>query len=204
MVLEGIEGSGKSTLLTPIKSHFENFGKKVLVTREPGGTELGNELRSMILHFDKENISPLTELFMIEAARAQHVKQVIVPALDTFDLILCDRYTLSTLAYQWGGRNLDRSTLEGLNAFATENLEPNLFILLDLPVETALERRKKRRVRQDRFENEDLAFHEKVRQAYLLLAREQPAKIETFDSALDKELLLTRIIKRIENLLKTS
>lgn len=196
IALEGVEGSGKSTLLTPLKEHYENAGKKVLVTREPGGTDLGNELRNILLHFDKETISPVAELLMIEASRAQHMTQVVANALVDFDLVLCDRFTLSTLAYQWGGRGLPRETVEGLNRVATGGIEPDLVALLDLPVEVALGRRRKRRA-QDRFEDEEIGFHRKVRDAYLALAAEHPKRIPIFDATLAPDALLKAVVSRI-------
>lgn len=181
--LEGIEGSGKSTLLSPLKRYFENLGKKVLITREPGGTDLGNELRAIILHHDASAISAVTELFLIQAARSQHVHQVLQSALNEYDLILCDRFRLSTLAYQWGGRGIDRAMVERMNELSTGGLQEDLVVLLDLPTSLALERRQKRKGARDRFERETLPFHDKVRAAYLDLAKESPERIKIFDAA---------------------
>ncbi|MCB0307836.1 MAG: dTMP kinase [Bdellovibrionales bacterium] len=197
VTLEGIEGSGKSTLLTPIKNHFENQGKKVLITREPGGTDLGNALRTIILHFEKESVCPLAELLLIQAARAQHIEHVVIDALKNYDLVVCDRFTLSTLAYQWGGRGIEKEAIISLNELATHGIEPDITILLDLTTQTALERRKKRLIQHDRFETEDLTFHEKVRQAYLSLAKTNSKQIRVFDSSVSSSELRKSVIQVI-------
>lgn len=201
VTLEGIEGSGKSSLLTPLKSHFEQCGKKVLVTREPGGTDLGNKLRDLILHYEAEQLHPMTELLLIQAARAQHVAQVVLPAMQTYDLVLCDRFTHSTLAYQCAGRGLDRALVDHLNGLATMGLRPDLTILLDLPTEAAHERRKSRAIVQDRFENEKSQFHDIVRAAYLDLAQEKNQRIIVFDASLAPSELKKAVATEIDKTL---
>lgn len=190
-------------MLTPLKTHFEQKGKKVLVTREPGGTDLGNKLRDLILHYEMEALDPMTELLLIEAARAQHVAKVVVPALADYDLVLCDRFTHSTIAYQCGGRGLDRSLIDQLNTIATQGIKPDLTILLDLSTEAAYERRKKRSIQSDRFENEQNRFHQIVRTTYLALAEDQAQRMHVFDATLTPAELKKTVAAKIQQALSS-
>jgi len=175
LVFEGLDGSGKSTLIKTLAQELERRGKSVLVTREPGGTPLGEEIRRWLLDHGPKAPTPRTELLLYEAARAQHVDQVITPALAENKWVLCDRFTGSSLAFQCGGRGLPEETVKPLNDFATDGLEPELTVLLDVSVQTS-EARRSNRSAVDRFEAEKAEFHGRVRDQYLAQVRSAPGK----------------------------
>lgn len=169
IVFEGLDGAGKSTLMKSLQSEIENSGNKVLMTREPGGTELGEKLRDLLLSTKSEAPTALAELLLYEAIRAQHVELKIQPALNNQEWVLCDRFTASSIAFQAGGRGVDVALIDSLNKIATQNLKPDLWVLLDLTTEEAQRRMEGREL--DRFEKEDAEFHERVRQSYLQIAK---------------------------------
>ena len=189
---EGGDGSGKSTQLKLLESYLTAQGKVCLPTREPGGTNLGNQIRPALLQAGTERISSLAELFLYVADRAQHVREVIRPAIETGRIVLCDRFIDSTVAYQGYGRGIDLETVRSLNQLASQGIRPDVTLLLDCPVTVGLSRAKKR-VRanrrsdagaldgspegQDRFEQEKEEFHERVRRGFLELARAEPDRI---------------------------
>jgi dTMP kinase len=168
VVVEGIEGSGKSTLVAGLADWLRSEGHDPLVTYEPGGTPAGSAIREIFLNRSIA-IAPLTESFLVNAARAQHVADEIRPALDAGRVVVCDRFTDSTLAYQGYGRGVGLDALRAVCDIATEGLEPDLVLIVDLPVETARARMRER-AGADRIEAEDDAFHERVRQGFLALA----------------------------------
>ncbi|MBV9719695.1 MAG: dTMP kinase [Candidatus Eremiobacteraeota bacterium] len=170
VVIEGIEGSGKSTLVTALAEHLKAGGHAVAVTREPGGTPVGDAIREIFLR-ESISITALTESYLVNAARAQHVADVVRPMLEQGRIVLCDRFTDSTLAYQGYGRGLDVGELRTLCATAADGIEPDLVLLLDLPVSVARARLRERAA-EDRIESEDDAFHERVRRGFLELAEE--------------------------------
>lgn len=176
--LEGIEGAGKTTLIQKIIVHFQSMGKDVLLTREPGGSDLGKKLRSIILNAE-EKICPPAELFLFLADRAEHVQTCIKPALEQGKIVLCDRFTDSTVAYQGYGRGMDIAQLKMLNSLATQGLTPDLTIVLDLAPEMGLARANARNkeqnltVKEGRFEAEALEFHQKIRAGFLAMSREE-------------------------------
>jgi dTMP kinase len=169
VVVEGIEGSGKSTLVAGLAEWLRSVGHDPLVTYEPGGTPAGSAIREIFLN-RWIAISALTESFLVNAARAQHVVDEIRPALEAGRVVICDRFTDSTLAYQGYGRGLDLSSLRAICEIATGGLEPDLVLIVDLPVETARARMRGRANDADRIEAESDAFHERVRQGFLKLA----------------------------------
>ncbi|MDD1613862.1 MAG: dTMP kinase [Methylococcaceae bacterium] len=177
ITLEGGEGVGKTTNLTFIKDYLQQHNISVVVTREPGGTVLAEKIRHLLLDKDSEDISEHAELLMIFAARAQHIKHVIEPALAQGEWVLCDRFTDATYAYQGGGRNMRISTIEWLENLVQGNLRPDLTVLLDAPVEIGIERVRVRGA-FDRFESEKISFFEHVRRAYLLQAELHPERIK--------------------------
>ena len=177
ITLEGGEGVGKTTNLTFIKHYLQQHNISVVVTREPGGTALAERIRHLLLDKDSEAISEHAELLLIFAARAQHIKHVIEPALASGDWVLCDRFTDATYAYQGGGRNMRVSTIEWLENLVQGNLRPDLTVLLDTPVEIGIDRARARGV-LDRFESEKISFFENVRRAYLLQAELHPERIK--------------------------
>ena len=177
IVFEGLDGAGKSSLIETLKKKLEDQQLDYIFTREPGGTPLAEELRNIILRDEADKEAPVSrcELLLYEAARAQHVEKVIRPALSQNKWIICDRFTASTYAFQKGGRDLSSEDIHWLNDFATNDVKPDIQILLDLPVEVSKERMEKRvqetGVKKDRFEKEQQEFHQKVRDAYLETAR---------------------------------
>ncbi len=177
ITLEGGEGVGKTTNLAFIKDYLEQHKISVVVTREPGGTPLAEKLRQLLLDKESEAISDKAELLMIFAARAQHIKHVIEPALARGDWVLCDRFTDATYAYQGGGRNMRISTITWLENLIQGNLKPDLTLLFDAPVELGMERARTRST-LDRFESEKISFFEQVRRAYLLQAELHPERIK--------------------------
>jgi dTMP kinase len=184
LTFEGIEGSGKSTQVARLAKALAGDSCDHLVTREPGGTPLGQRLREVLLAGDARARDPLTEALLMVADRAEHVARVILPALDDGTHVLCDRHADSTLAYQGGGSGVARDTLVRLNRIATRGLVPDLTLLYDLDPGIALERMRARTGgAADRFEAEALAFHQRVRAAYLELARDEPLRFAVIDAA---------------------
>jgi len=184
ITLEGCEGVGKTSNMLFIKSLLDFKGIDYIETREPGGTPLGEALRAMLLGEDFKGMSDDTELMLMFAARAEHVAQVIKPALDRSQWVLCDRFTDATYAYQGGGRQLDVQRIQGLENWVSGDLRPNLTLLLDAPVETGRERAGKRSA-PDRFEQERDAFFNRVRATYLERAKADPERIKVIDASGD-------------------
>lgn len=182
ITFEGIEGCGKSTQIRLLRQRLTDRGLRVALTREPGGSDLGMRLRSMLLHQNSANLTPLSELFLYLADRAQHVAEVVKPALARGEVVLCDRFADSTVAYQGHGRGLDPQLLDSLNQVATAGCVPDLTLILDLPVEIGLRRARARNdldgqsISEGRFEAESLDFHRRIREGYLLLAALHPKR----------------------------
>ena len=177
ITFEGGEGVGKTTNVAFVESYLQARNIPLVVTREPGGTPLAEKLRTLLLNKKSEAISEEAELLLMFAARAQHIKHVIEPALARGDWVICDRFTDATYAYQGGGRNMKISTIEGLETLVQSNLRPDLTLLLDAPVKIGMERVGKRGA-FDRFESETALFFEDVRRAYLLQAEINPQRIK--------------------------
>jgi dTMP kinase len=169
IVLEGPDRSGKSTQASLLKAWLEERGREVVVTREPGGTRLSEQIRKILLD-PESNIEPMTELFLYETSRIKHTLEKIMPALKAGKVIICDRYTLSTTAYQGYGRGLDLKTVETLNRIATMNLKPHLTLVLDIP-DRIFAQREQLRAGRDRMERQSDLFRRRVNRAYKLLAR---------------------------------
>ncbi|MBI5810143.1 MAG: dTMP kinase [Deltaproteobacteria bacterium] len=188
ITLEGIEGSGKSTQMELLREHLEDKGKDVLTLREPGGVWLAEMVRPILLNrAEGMNMEPLAELFLYEACRAQLVKQRIRPALGKGRVVVCDRFTDAILAYQGYGRGLDIQAVAGINRLAAFGLVPDLTILIDISPEAGLKRAFKRiegkegAAKEDRFENESLKFHTKVRDGYLKIAGTDPKRVRVIN-----------------------
>ncbi|MDX1604957.1 MAG: dTMP kinase [Candidatus Competibacterales bacterium] len=195
ITLDGPEGAGKTTQLDTIRQHLKAAGLRVVTTREPGGTALGEALRELLLG-GVEPIGDDTELLLIFAARAEHLARVIRPALARGDWVLCDRFTDATYAYQGGGRGIDESRIASLERWVQDGLQPDLTLLLDVEAATGLGRAR-RRGPADRFEREDRAFFERVRAAYLRRARACPQRCRIVDAGRPLEQVaadLTRIL----------
>ncbi len=187
ITFEGIEGCGKSTQVRLLARRLAENGHRVTVTREPGGCPIADQIRQILLDAGNSAITPLTELLLYAAARAQHVSSVIAPALAAGGIVLCDRFTDATIAYQGYGRNLDMSVIDQLNSLARGDIRPDLTILLDCAPETGLKRaisriNRGRGPREERFELESLQFHQRVREGYLALARQEPARFAVIDA----------------------
>ncbi len=176
VTIEGIEGAGKSTLAKALGQRLRSFGYEAVVTREPGGTPFGDVIRTLLL--ESKDMSDRAELLLFEAARAQHVDKVIKPALHGGGIVICDRYTDSSIAYQSSARGLAYDIVDRLNQFATDNLKPDVTILLDLPAEIGLKRQEK----LDRISAQDISFHESVRGGYLKLANVNPDRFVIIDA----------------------
>jgi dTMP kinase len=179
ITFEGIDGAGKSSHVQWLAETLRQRGRTVIVTREPGGTELGEKLRDLLL---SEAMHLETETLLMFAARREHLAQVIEPALNRGEWVICDRFTDATFAYQGGGRGLDRSKLQVLEHWVHEHLQPDLTLLFDLPLDIARERIALASRVLDRFEQERADFHERVRQVYLDRARLHPARMRVIDA----------------------
>jgi len=201
ITFEGIEGCGKTTQIDLLTSFLEKIHRPFLRTREPGGTLLGERIRQILLSSENAGMEPMAELLLYAAARVQHLHQVIFPALREGKVVLCDRFTDATLAYQGYGRGLDLAWIEKVHGRSMENIKPDLTFLLDLPVEEGLKRARKRMenhsVKEDRFENEALGFHRRVREGYLLLARKEPGRIIVLDGAKDEQTLHQEVVSHL-------
>lgn len=189
VTFEGIEGSGKSTQLALLAARLTAAGREVVRTREPGGTPLGDEVRGIFLRPREAAMSAETELFLILAARAEHVRTVVRPALGRGAVVLCDRYADATFAYQGAGRGLPRDTVVAANRLATGGLVPDWTVLLDLPVPDGLARVRARAegnaalAAEGRLDAEAQNFHERVRAGYLELAAAEPARFSRIDAS---------------------
>lgn len=188
VTFEGGEGSGKTTHLKRLAHYLRDLGDEVVETRDPGGTTIGKEIRTLLLSPESAAISDSAELLLYEASRAQLVREVITPAIARGAVVLCDRFTDSTLAYQGFGRGLDLNLIRQLNLFTTGGLAPDLTILLDLDPSIGLERCTRSiragRAFRDRIAAEPLAFHQRIREGYLTLAREEPDRFRVIDASL--------------------
>ena len=182
ITVEGIEGVGKTTNIEFIRQQLAASGKDVLVTREPGGTPLGEAIRGLLLNPEYTGMSPDCELQLMFAARAEHLARVIKPAVQAGQWVLCDRFTDATWAYQGGGRGLDAAKISALEDLVQGDFRPDITLLLDVPVEIGLERASKRGS-LDRFEQETVDFFERVRQAYLVMAGKQDGRFRVIDAS---------------------
>ncbi|CAN5310225.1 MAG: dTMP kinase [Chloroflexia bacterium] len=197
IVFEGPEGGGKSTQIARLATHLTIEGHEVVVTREPGGTPVGDAIRLVLLERDDDVMLAETEAFLLSAARAQHVHDVIRPALRRGCVVLCDRYADSTRAYQGGGGGMSADDLECLQRIATGGLTPDLRLLLDLPVETGLARRHQDPSTVNRIDRAERAYHEQVRDAFLRLARAEPDSWTIIDASRSIDLVSDDVIRTV-------
>lgn len=196
ITLEGIEGVGKTSNLNYIKDVLESSGHSCVVTREPGGTSLGESLREILLHHKDENMSADAELLMMFAARAEHLSKVILPALDNNQTVLCDRFTESTYAYQGGGRQLAMNKISDLENWVQGDVRPDLTVILDAPVEVGRERAGKRSA-PDRIEKEQDDFFLRVREGYIALAKNNPNRICLIDASVSLDDVQKQILDKL-------
>ena len=206
ITFEGPEGAGKSTQIKLLKEYLESLGRKVLVTREPGGTPLAEDFRNIVKHYQgEEPLFPATELLLFEAARTQHTNYVIAPALKSGTIVLCDRFADSTEAYQGAGRSLDMDFLLKLNNFAMAGCKPDLTLLFDLPIEIGMERARARVAHiadhNDRLEAEKMDFHQRVRDSFLAIARREPERVKVLDATQSIEELFAEVKGLVNNAL---
>lgn len=183
ITFEGVDGAGKSTQLEYAVKYLEDRGIDVLKTREPGGTEIGETIRELILQASS-TLDASTELLMIFAARNEHIERVIKPAIARGSTVVCDRFTDATFAYQGGGSQMESARIETIEAWVQGTLQPNLTLFFDLPVRDAQRRMGDRS--RDRFESEEISFHERVRRSYLKRAEQFPDRIKVIDSTRSK------------------
>jgi len=198
ITFEGGEGCGKSTQARLLRNRLEQQNIPVVLTHEPGGTSLGTEIRKLLKRKRSSSIVPQAELFLFAASRVQLVAELIRPALEETEVVICDRFTDSTLVYQGYGRGLDLTTVETVNNMATGNLKPDLTILLDMSPEQGLARKQSLK---DRFELEDLSFHHQVREGYLKMAAADPDRWLLIDASLPEGKIAEIIWDRVNTLL---
>jgi len=207
VTFEGGEGSGKTTQIKLASDWLRERGLPVLSTAEPGGTPLGRKIREILLNRGPWTIGAEAELLLFASARAQHVREIILPALEAGQWVLCDRFTDATMAYQGFGRGLDAAFIRTLNDFSTGSLTPDLTLLFDLPVETGLERAKKRttgvrpEAAEDRFEREEKIFHGRIRKGYLSFAAEEPGRFRIINGAVEVESVRREVCRHLSALL---
>lgn len=201
-VFEGPEGAGKSTQIRVLAGMLRHAGFEVVVTREPGGTPVGDAIRAVLLGTGDYDMLPQTEAFLLSAARAQHVHDIIRPGIASGAVVLCDRFADSSLAYQGGGRGMAISDLRCLERIAVEDTTPDLKILLDLPVEEGLERRHRDADTVNRIDRADLAFHRRVRETYLRLAESNPNEWAVIDASRSTDAVLEDLCRLIESVLE--
>lgn len=200
--IEGIEGAGKSTQISFIRTFLEEQGKRVVVTREPGGTDLGEQIRELLLMPREGGMSEDAELLLMFAARAEHIHQVIKPALERGDWVISDRFVDATFAYQGGGRGIPQERIQQVSDWTLNGLQTDLTLLFDLPVELGQSRVAKRQQEKDRFEQEKATFFEKIRQCYLQRAAAEPERMKIIDASHDIDAIqmqLTNILTKMLN-----
>jgi dTMP kinase len=199
--IEGVEGAGKSTQISFIHDYLVEKGKTVVMTREPGGTELSEKIRELLLAPTELAMGVDTELLLMFAARAEHIKQRIAPALARGDWVLCDRFVDATFAYQGGGRGVDQERIQQLADWTLKDLLPTLTLLFDLPVELGLKRVIERNEAIDRFEQEKVTFFEQIRASYLESARQNPERIKVVDASVSIPEIQQQLTKLLAPLL---
>ncbi|MFQ5880927.1 MAG: dTMP kinase [Candidatus Methylomirabilales bacterium] len=208
ITFEGVEGSGKSTQLRRLSAALREAGQQVMETREPGGTSLGEAIRSILLTARNGEMTPEAELLLYLASRAQHSRECISPALGQGVIVLCDRFADATVAYQGYGRGLDLTLIAAMNRMAAGGLTPDLTILLDLDPREGLSRVRERgqvpllEPSLDRLEAEALEFHDRVRQGYLHLARQEPHRVQVIDAMRPEKAVAKEIRERVEPLIE--
>lgn len=208
ITLEGIEGSGKTTQINHIAEFLNFWGIQYIITKEPGGTSIGEKIRAILLNPDHNRIDPLTELLLYSADRVQHIKEMVIPMIQKGKTIICDRFCDSTTVYQGFSRGLDINLINHLNQLVLCGLKPDVTFLLDLPAEAGLERAWKqiksghRPDAETRFEKEKLVFHEKVRKGYLELADMEPDRFVIIDASTDENRVKETILAELANRFK--
>jgi dTMP kinase len=208
ITFEGIEGCGKTTQIGLLADFLAKSGRGVLLTREPGGTAIGESIRGIFLNSGNRELTPAAELLLVTAARVQHIEQVIMPALAAGTIVLCDRFCDATLAYQGYAGGVDLARIRQSHELYCRGLRPDLTLLLDCPVELGLSRSRARnsaagiQQAEGRFEDKEIAFHDRVRQGYLALARQEPRRFHIVDGAAAIQQMQDEIRARVEELVR--
>jgi len=187
ITFEGIDFCGKTTQAKKLANYLREKGYEVVLIREPGGERISEKIRKILLSERNKEMTHMTELLLYIASRAQLTQRIILPALKEKKIVICDRYSDSTLAYQGYGRGLNKSMIKNLNQVASSGLSPNLTILLDVPVKVCLKRKAKEKKGKDRLEKEKLEFHQKIRDGYLKIAQKNKKRIKIIDGRKDQE-----------------
>jgi dTMP kinase len=206
ITFEGVEGSGKTTQIQRLKKYLDQKDIPCKVTREPGGCPISEKIRKILLNPDHREMVPTSELLLYEAARAQHIKEAIKPFLKKGGVVLCDRFSDATLAYQGYGRRMDLKWIESLNRISSQGIRPDVTFLLDCPSQVGLKRairrnRTLRQEREERFEKEKIQFHRRVRKGYLTIAKKEPYRVKVIDTREGKEKVFEEIRKIVDNLI---
>lgn len=209
ITFEGVEGSGKTTQIERLKRYLTRKGLSCQVTREPGGPSISEKIRRILLDPEHQRLVPLSELLLYEAARAQHIEEVIKPLLKKGVIVLCDRFNDATVAYQGYGRRMDLHLIRRLNRLASQGFQPDLTFLLDCPSDLGLKRalqrnRISRNEKEGRFEREKLQFHHRVRKGYLKIAKKEPHRVKVIDTRVGEDKVFEKIRKIVEELLVRS
>jgi dTMP kinase len=206
ITFEGVEGCGKTTQIKLLSEFLSAHGIDTVLTREPGGCPIADKIRTILLDAENRALSPLAELMLYAAARAQHVSEVVIPALNTGNVVLCDRFSDATVAYQSFGRGIDRGVIDTLNLLACQGISPDLTVLVDCDPRVGLDRARRRieatsGPREERFELEEMTFHQRVRDGYLQLATDEPNRFLIINGAATIEEIFstisTLVLKRI-------
>lgn len=203
ITFEGMEGSGKTTQIQRLSAVLTQAGYAVCVTREPGGTPISEQIRKIFLNPNHHEMVSTTELLLIAAARAQHVSEIILPALQSGKIVISDRFSDATIVYQGFRCGLDLDLVRDLNRIATDDLSPDRTFVLDLPVEIGLERVRQRQSAMNRLDLEDFESHNRVREAYLAIASQEPGRIKIIDAQVNVDSIHKLIKTEIDNLLRT-
>jgi dTMP kinase len=198
--IEGIEGTGKSTQAILLSEYLKKKGFRVTKTEEPGGTRISQKIRELLLSLNSGGMDPVTELLLYNAARAQHTTEIIIPALERGDIVISDRFSDSTVAYQGYGRCLDLKLIDSLDIISTDRLRPDITILLDIDVKTGLNRNRKIN-KNDRMEQENVTFHEKVRDGFIHIASKEPQRVKLIDCSAGIETVHKKIVDLVIDLL---
>jgi dTMP kinase len=198
ITLEGVDGAGKTSHIEFIKEYLTNLKLNFIMTREPGGTELGEKLREILLH---DEMTPKTETILMFAARNEHIEKVIRPGLTSGAIVISDRFTDASYAYQSGGKGVEDEEIDVLKDLVQKNLQPDLTFLFDLPVEVSIKRLKKTR-KLDKFEKEEKDFHENVRKKYLMIAKNNPKRFSVLNSEKSIDEIQSQIKIKLDELLK--
>ena len=198
ITLEGVDGAGKTSHIEFIKEYLTNLKFDFIMTREPGGTELGERLREILLH---DEMTPKTETILMFAARNEHIEKVIRPGLTSGAIVISDRFTDASYAYQSGGKGVEDEAIDVLKDLVQKNLQPDLTFLFDLPVEVSIKRLKKTR-KLDKFEKEEKDFHENVRKKYLMIAKNNPKRFSVLNSEKSIDEIQSQIKIKLDELLK--